>query len=184
VASHVLIGAAAGAAVWTTAGLMDYFSGTGMSGFGGLDAAVGPRPWMASHADTLAGALTVGLICFFALTGLRQLVKRDLIAATMAAMFFTFSNSGSITSSNWEVKTAIYLLVFGTLLLVLLRYGLVTIIVACFFIDTFDNLGLGGDWKAWYAPAGLATLAMLAGIAVYAFWRTLGSSDRLDEAAG
>ena len=184
VASHVLIGAAAGAAVWTTAGLMDYISGTGMSTFSGVNAASGARQWMAFHVGTLASALAVGLLCFFALTGLRQLVKRDLIAATVAAVFFTFSNSGSFTSSNWEVKTAIYLFVFAVLLMVLLRYGLVTIIVAAFFIDTFDSIGLGADWKTWYAPAGLASVALLGGIAVYAFWRSLGSREMFDEAVG
>jgi serine/threonine-protein kinase len=183
-ASHILIGAAVGAAVWTTAATMDYFLGTGMGGTSGIRAALGTREWIGTHISTLAGDLSVGLLCFFALTGLRQLVKRDWVAAMIAAAFFTFSNSGSFTSSNWEVKTAIYLFVFGVLLMVLLRYGLVTIIAAAFFIDSFDSLGLGGDWKAWYAPAGLATLALLAGIAVYAFWRSLGGRDVFEEAAG
>jgi hypothetical protein len=184
VASHVLIGAAVGAAVWSTAGLADYFSGTGMSHFSAINAAAGTRQWMAFHADLLAGAFAVGFVCFFALTGLRQLVKRDLIAASIAALFFTFSNSVKFTESDWAVKTAIYLFIFAILLMVLLRYGLVTIIVACFFIDTFDSIGLGGDWKTWYAPAGLATVALLAGIAVYAFWRSLGSREMFEEAAG
>jgi hypothetical protein len=131
----------------------------------------------------LAGDLGTGLLIFCALTGLRYLVKRDWIAAMIAAMFFTFSSSVTFTSSNWEVKTAIYLFVFGVLLMVLLRYGLVTIVAAAFFIDSFDSIGLGGDWKAWYAPAGLATVALLAGIAVYAFWRSLGSRDVFEEAA-
>jgi serine/threonine protein kinase len=184
VASHILIGAGVGAVVWTAASLLDYLSGTGVSSLGGIEMATGTRQWIGFHADTLAGALTIGLLCFFALTGLRQLVKRDLIAATVAAIFFTFTNSGKFTSSNWQVKTAIYLFLFSVLLMVLLRYGLVTIMAACFFIDTFDSVGLGSDWKTWYAPAGLANVALLMGIAVYAFWRTLGSSDRLDEAAG
>jgi serine/threonine-protein kinase len=184
VGSHILIGATVGAAVWTTAGLLDYFTGTELGGFSGLDAAAGTRQWIAFHASTMAGALMVGLVIFFSLTGLRQLVKKDPIAATLAAMFFTFSNSGNITSSNWTVKIAIYLFVFAALLLVLLRYGLVTIIAAAFFIDTMDSVGLGLDWKTWYAPAGLATVALLAGIAVYAFWRSLGSRELIDEAAG
>jgi serine/threonine-protein kinase len=184
VASHVLIGAAVGAAVWTTATLLDYFSSSGMGSLSGINEATGPRQWMAFHADLLAGGLTVGLFIFFALTGLRQLVKRDLIAATVAAIFFTFVNSQKFTSSDWQVKTAIYLFIFAVLLMVLLRYGLVAIIVACFFIDNFDNLGIGLDWKTWYAPAGLANMALLIGIAVYAFWRSLGSHDVLDEAAG
>ena len=183
VASHFLIGAAVGAAVWTTASVVEFSSEPGMAGASGINAALDTRHWIAAQTATLAGDLFVGLLCFFALTGLRYLVKRDWIAAMIAAMFFTFSSSGKFTSSNWEVKTAIYLFVFGVLLMVLLRYGLVTIVAAAFFIDSFDSLGLGGDWKAWYAPAGLATTALLAGIAVYAFWRSLGTRELFAEAA-
>jgi len=60
----------------------------------------------------------------------------------------------------------------------------VTIMAAVFFLNTIDDLGLGGDWKAWYVPSGLATLALLLGIAIYAFWRSLGTRDLFDEAAG
>jgi serine/threonine-protein kinase len=184
VGSHILIGAAVGAAVWTTAGLVDSFTGAGLSGFSGVNAAAGTRQWIAFQANTLAGSLGGGLVIFFALTGLRQLVKKDPIAATLAAMFFTFINGNGFTAANWQVKTAVYLFIFAVLLLVLLRYGLVTIIVAAFFINTFDAIGVGGDWKTWYAPAGLATVALLAGIADYGFWRSLGSRESLDEAAG
>jgi serine/threonine-protein kinase len=184
VGSHILIGAAVGAAVWTTAGLVDYFTNSGMVGFSGMEAALGTRHWIAFHAGNLGVSLGVGLSIFFALTGLRQLVKKDLVAATLAAMFFTFSNGNNFSASNWKVKTVVYLFIFAVLLLVLLRYGLVTIVVATFFINTFDAIGLGGDWKTWYAPAGLATVALLLGIAIYGFWRSLGSRELVDEAAG
>ena len=184
VSSHILIGAAVGATVWTVASLMDFFWSDARWGFGHIDAAGSVREWIAFHTDTLAGDLTVGLLAFFALTGLRHLVKRDWVAASIAAIFFTFTNSSNFTSSNWQIKTAIYLFIFAVLMMVLLRYGLVTIIAACFFLDTFDSIGLGGDWKTWYAPAGLASVALLAGIAVYAFWRSLGSGEGFEEAAG
>ncbi len=170
--------------MWDTATLLDYFSGDGMSTFSGMRAALDTREWVAVHAATLAGSMVVGLLCFFALTGLRHLVKRDLLAATVAAMFFTLINSSQFTSSNWQVKTAIYLFVFAALLLVLLRFGLVTIMAASFVIDTFNALGLGEDWKAWYIPGGLATVALLAGIAIYAFWRSMGTRTGQEEAAG
>ncbi|HEX3747988.1 MAG TPA: serine/threonine-protein kinase [Bryobacteraceae bacterium] len=182
-ASHVLIGAAVGAAVWTTAAVLDLLSHADMGSSSGISAALGARQWIAVHTNTVAGDLGIGLLLFFALTGLRQLVKRDWVAAAIAAAFFTFSNSGNFTSSNWQVKTTVYLFVFGMLLMVVLRYGLVSIIAAAFFIDTFDSLGLGGDWKAWYTPAGLATASLLAGIAIYAFWRSLGSR-AFEEATG
>ena len=42
---------------------------------------------------------------------------------------------------------------------------------AVFFIDSFNLISLGADWKTWYAPAGLATFFLLLGIAIFAFWR-------------
>jgi serine/threonine-protein kinase len=183
VGSHVLIGAAVGAAVWTTAELIDYLTNSGMNSFSGLDAAMGTRHWVAAHAGTLASSLLVGLVCFFALTGLRQLVKKDVVAAGIAAVFFAFSNSSLYTSPTWKLKLVVYVFIFGVLLWVLLRSGLVTIMAAVFFIDTFEKIGVGWDWKTWYAPAGLATVALLAGIAVVAFVGSLGAGNAPNEAA-
>jgi hypothetical protein len=46
-----------------------------------------------------------------------------------------------------------------------------------FFDSGLDKLALGTDWKTWYAPAGLATLGLLAAIAILAFWRSLGTQE-------
>jgi serine/threonine-protein kinase len=182
VGSHILIGAAVGSAIWVTSELVEFLAGAEMGQDTGLDAALGTRQWIASHAALLAGALGVGMAIFFALTGLRRLVKKDWLAALLASVLITFSNSDAFNATNWKVKFAVYLFVFAALLWVLLRYGLVTIIAAAFFIDTIDQIGLGGDWKAWYAPAGLATVALLLGIAIYGFWRSLGGHGLFDEA--
>jgi hypothetical protein len=183
VGSDILIGAAVGSAVWVTAGLVDFFTSSEMSQYSGLNATLGTRQWIAFQANTLAGSLGVGLAIFFALTGLRRLVKRDWVAAILASVFFTFANGNAFNSPDWKVKCAVYLCIFAVLLLVLLRCGLVAIIAAAFFIDTIDSIGLGADWKAWYAPAGLATVALLAGIAIYGYWRSLGTRQLFDEAA-
>jgi serine/threonine-protein kinase len=184
VGSHILIGAAVGSVVWVAAGLVEYFSGIEMGRSGALDPALGTRHWVAYHAGMMASALAVGLVLFFALTGLRRLVRKDWIAAILASLFFTVVNVGSLSAPNWKARSAVYLGIFAVLLLVLLRYGLVTIMAAVLFLNTIDDLGLGPDWKAWYVPSGLATLALLLGIAIYAFWRSLGTRDLFDKAAG
>jgi len=177
VGSHILIGAAVGSAIWVTASLVETLTGEGMGTTGGLSATLGTRHWLAQQANTLAGGLVVGFLIFFALTGLRRLVKRDIVAAILAAALFTLANGSILNSPNWKVKAAVYVGIFAALILVLLRFGLVTIISAAFFIDTFDVITLGGDWTAWYAPAGLATVALLLAIATFAFWRSLGSRE-------
>jgi serine/threonine-protein kinase len=177
VGSHILIGAAVGSAVWTSAEVVDGFTGNTMGGSGGLAAALGTRQWVGFQAAGLSAVLWTGLLFFFALTGLRQLVKKDVVAATLASLFFTFINVSALNSPNWKAKSAIYFGMFAILLFVLLRYGLVAIVAAACFIDSLDNMTLGADWKTWYAPAGLATLTMLLGIAIFAFWRSLGGRE-------
>ncbi len=174
VGAHILIGAAVGSAVWTTASVVDGLTGNTMGSASGLAATLGTRQWIAFHATDFSGILFVGLLFFFALTGLRQLVKKDLLAASLASLFFTFMNVSALNSPDWKVKTAIYLVMFAILMFVLLRYGLVAIMAAACFINSLDAITLGADWKTWYAPAGLATVAMLLGIALFGFWRSLG----------
>jgi len=68
---------------------------------------------------------------------------------------------------------------YMVLIFLLLRLGLVAIIATVFFINGYNALVLGADWKAWYAPSGMATLLLLMGIALFAFWRSLGSRELL-----
>ena len=60
-----------------------------------------------------------------------------------------------------------------------MRIGLVATISAIFFISAFNGVWLGGDWKAWYAPAGIATILLMLSIAGFAFWKSLGGRDLL-----
>jgi len=64
---------------------------------------------------------------------------------------------------------------YMVMIFVLLRLGLVAMIAAIFFINASNALVLGADWKAWYAPSGIATMLLMLGIVIFAFWRSLGS---------
>ncbi len=175
VGSHILIGAAAGSLIWALGALRDSLIQPEMKEAAGLAATLGTRQWLATHAGALSGALSIGLIIFFALAGLRYLVKRDVLAAVIGALVLSMADS--FRSPHWQVELALRVIVFAVLVFVLLRYGLVATVAAVFFDSGFDNLALGADWKAWYAPAGLATLALLAAIAILTFWRSLGTQE-------
>jgi len=179
--SHILIGAAVGSAIWVAAEWLDDSRTDALSGIGAISDSLGTRQWIASHADGMAGALFFGLIVFFAICGLRSIVRNDILAAVVAAFLFTFSNSAIFNSPDWPVKFAIYAGMFAILIFVLLRFGMVATLAAVFFINTFNKITLGSDWKTWYAPAGLATMLFLLGIAIFAFWRSLGSRELFSE---
>ena len=42
-------------------------------------------------------------------------------------------------------------------------------------MQSFQSIVLGYDWNTWYAPYGIASLALVLAIAGLAFWRSLGS---------
>jgi hypothetical protein len=131
----------------------------------------------------MQGSLFFGLLVFFSICGLRRLVRKDVAAAILAALLLLFANGGVFTSPNWKVSAAIYIGMYSVLVFILLRLGLVATIAAAFFIDSINLITLGWDWKTWYAPAGLATFFLLLGIAIFAFWRSLGSRELFSAAA-
>jgi serine/threonine-protein kinase len=175
VGAHILIGAAAGCLIWALGTLSDHLFRPEMRDTPGLAATLGTRQWLAAHAGGLSGALAIGLIIFFALAGLRYLVKRNILAAVIGAL--TLSMADAFRSPHWQLELALRMTVFAVLVFVLLRYGLVATVAAVFFDSGLDKIALGADWKTWYAPAGLATLTLLAGIAILAFWRSLGTQE-------
>jgi serine/threonine-protein kinase len=177
VGSHILIGATVGAVVWVVADWIGDWQYGGLSTLGGLNSALGARQWLAAHTSLMEGSLLFGLFIFFAICGLRRLVRRDVLAAVLAALLLLLGNGGVFSSPDWKVALAIYLGLYSVLLFVLLRLGLVATMTATFFIDSFNLITLGWDWKAWYAPFGLATFLLLLGIAIFAFWRSLGSHE-------
>lgn len=183
VSSHVLIGATVGAMVWVAAeGIGDWRTGA-LGTLGGISATLGTRQWLAAQSSVMEGALLFGLLVFFSICGLRRLVRRDVPAAILAALLLLLSSGNLFTSSDWKLSAAIYVGMYSVLLFVLLRLGLVATMAAVFFIDAFNLISLGTDWKTWYTPAGLATFLLLLGIALFAFWRSLGSRELFGGAA-
>ena len=175
--SHILIGAAVGAAIWVAAEWFGDWQSDALGTLGGISSALGPRQWLAAHSNLMEGALFFGLLVFFAICGLRLMVKKDVLAAILAALLLILANGGVFSSPDWKVALAIYFGIYSVLVFVLLRLGLVATMAAVFFIDSSNLITLGADWKTWYAPAGLATFILLLGIAIFAFWRSLGSHE-------
>jgi predicted Ser/Thr protein kinase len=186
VGSHILIGAAAGCLMWQLMAMQEALLGPKdtLGSPGALFFVQGTRQWIGGHAGHLGQALTTGLGFFFALFFLRTLLKRDWLAAIVASLLGIWIEGGIFYSPDWQLKAAVYFVVYFALFLVLLRFGLLASISAVFFVNSFNAIVLGLDWTTWYAPYGLATLLLLSIIAIVAFWQSLGSRGLFgDEAA-
>ena len=179
---HILIGAALGSLLWMVFKIVALFLQlpkgdvtTDVS----LYFTLGTRQWIGGHAGNLEESLWLGLTIFLAIFGLRQLLRHQLLAALGASLLFTMTEDAVTQSTDWLVMTAVFAAIYMLLIFVLLRLGLVAIIALVFFIKAWNAMSLGTDWKAWYAPSGLATMLLLLGIACFAFWRSLGSRELL-----
>jgi serine/threonine-protein kinase len=183
IGSHILIGAAVGTGLWIafkTMAIVFYHTREPGNWDVALYSLLGTRQWIGSHAGNLVSALAKGLFAFLTMFGMRHIFRRDWLAALAAAALFTLAedevrNSGSIPLA------LLYLSVYASIIFVLLRCGLVASIVAVFFADSMNAIPLGGDWSAWYQPSCIATVLLLIGIATFAFWRSLGGRELLQD---
>ncbi len=183
VCGHILIGAAAGVLMLALADLTTrFFLSEDIGVGGGLETTLGTRHWLGTHANTLSSLPMTGFALFLIVFGIRLLVKKNLPAALLAAalaVFFNFGDNPGRILEHWQVLLPIYFGLFSLLIFVMLRMGLVAFCAAIFFLNTASRIIAGTDWTTWYAPFGLATLSLLIGIALFAFWRSLGSRELL-----
>jgi len=179
VAAHILIGAAVGTFLWVSVESSQFWFGPKnvLESEGALSFALGTRQWLAVHASNLAAALVSGPILFLTIFGLRRLVRNDVLAAILTALLSIMFNSGVTHSPQWQLVVPLYFVLMSVLMFILLRLGLVAAIAAMFFLNDSNSIIAGTDWTTWYAPYGLATLALLLGIALLAFRYSLGSRE-------
>jgi len=182
--SDVLLGAAAGSMMWMVFKTLNFilegrgeFNGTDVS----LTGLLGTPQWMGVHATALGNALHFGLLIFLAIFGMRRILRLDWLAVLAASLLFTLAQNGIVGSPDWVVQTILYIAVYASLILLLLRSGLIATIATIFFVNSFNSIALGANWKTWYTPFGLATFLMLLGIACFAFWRSLGGRELIGE---
>jgi serine/threonine protein kinase len=176
VGSHILIGAALGTGMWALLALATMQPAGQLATGITLWPLLGSRQWLAAYVANLRDALSFGLLEFFAIFGLRVVLKRDWLAAIAASLLSTASQNDLFP--DWRRMVVIYFVLYAILMFVLLRVGLVTMISALFFLNAMNRLCLGSDWKAWWAPYGFATIVLLITMASYFFWRSLPTREQ------
>ena len=184
VGSDILIGAAAGVSLWTLfkgVTVLAFKNGEPSNWDVALFSMGGTRQWIAAQTSDLGTALGLGMLGFLTIFGLRRMLRNDFLAALAAALLFTLQQGEVTRSEEGLLIGGIFLCVYAALAFLLLRIGLVATIVAIFFADGVNMIALGGDWKGWYIAPSLATFAFFTAIAVFAFWRSLGTRELIGE---
>jgi predicted Ser/Thr protein kinase len=74
---------------------------------------------------------------------------------------------------NVYVSAAVYGTLSAAILFVLMRFGLLAVMIAAFYILLLETYPITANWDAWYAGASFFALFIAAGLAIYGFGTSL-----------
>jgi len=112
------------------------------------------------------------LVIFFVLCGFRALVRRDWIAAIVAAALLTLQQGALTDSTTFGMDIALYVFIFAVFAFILLRMGLVPAIAGIVFINMASRIATAPDFLNWINGPAITQLLLLIGIALFGFWRS------------
>jgi hypothetical protein len=100
-----------------------------------------------------------------------MVLRREwLAAATVVAVFVAIKLVQSLTPL---IDTGFEVLLFGSSVFVLIRFGLVAQTSAFFAASMLGDFPITRHLSAWYAPSGIFAVAVVAALAIYGFRTTL-----------
>lgn len=109
----------------------------------------------------------------------RVIFRKPWLAAIIFVAFWT----GTKAYDNhhfWYIMPA-YLLVYGTLAFVVLRFGFVALAVGIFTVDLLGSLPITTDLSAWYIGTPIFVVALLAAMAVWGCYSALAGQKLVKE---
>jgi predicted Ser/Thr protein kinase len=109
---------------------------------------------------------------FFILLGLKVLLRKDWIAASAFIAFFV--GLRYLQSTHFSIELPMWLLIYGVLVLIVFRFGLVPLAVGALTVDTVAGVPFTADTSAWYFGTTVLTLLTFVAIAAWGFYHSLG----------
>ena len=174
VATHVLVGLAAGALL----AAVSYIAATFTLQVGDapistqLDNLLGTRFAVGSLIATTINAAASALVNFFVLFLFKVLFRKNWLAAVVFLAIFSI---GSVFDPNGTLLgIAVGLLDLVLIVFVLLRFGLLSLAVMSVMGETAKRFYLNFHFDAWYGASSVVVLAVFTTVAIIAFRYALG----------
>jgi len=124
--------------------------------------------WLMQVPSSIVGTLQF----FFLLLGLKVLLRNDWLAAI--AFVGLFVGLRSLQSTHLAVDLPALILVYGVLVLIVFRFGLVPLACAAFTVDMLSGVPFTADFSAWYMGTTLLALLSVVALAGWGFYHSLG----------
>ena len=137
------------------------------------DYLLGVRSTLGALVVQLPGGIQGTLFFFAVLIGLRYLLRNRWAAAAGFVAIFTALNT--LGSHHPGIEVPIEILIYAIAAFALVRFGLVTLMVAVMVANTMLNVPATLDFSRWYAPAAMSLPIGILALAVWSFYTALGA---------
>ncbi|HLW76408.1 MAG TPA: hypothetical protein VKS01_05470, partial [Bryobacteraceae bacterium] len=112
---------------------------------------------------------------------LRVLLRKEWITSILFVAIWSLLQMYSNGSAN-PLGAILFFVIFSLLVIILLRCGLFALVITIFLIDWIEQTFATTDLSAWYGASSLMLLLVVAAMAGYGFWISLGGRKLIDEA--
>ena len=137
-----------------------------------LDALLGFSQALVVVLDRIEIGLWVSILFFLLFFLFRLILRKEWLAGAAFVLFFVVLNGFSGPYLFLEIPTT--MIVYGVLVLMLLRFGLLALVTTVFIIDLMPELIFTYNFSAWYGAGSLMMVLIVSGLAIFAFRNALG----------
>jgi hypothetical protein len=137
-----------------------------------LDSLLGLRRVAGTVLERILVGLIASLLFFLLFFLLRVVLRKEWLAGIAFALIFAI---GRGVPSRYPVTAApAYLIVFGVVVYMLLRCGVLSLVVTIFIVDLVPELAFTTNFSAWYGTGSLVIVLVVVAISALAFRNALG----------
>jgi serine/threonine-protein kinase len=118
-------------------------------------------------------SLRTALVLFVTLFLLRWLVRKEWLAA---ACFVAVNVAArSLPNDHPLVLVPVFTLIFSLIVVVLMRFGLLSVVLAIFTVNALNSFVVTTNFSAWYGTGSLVVLCLFGATCVLCYRRALGN---------
>ena len=137
------------------------------------EALMGGREAMGAWLRQWPQSIQTTLVFFFVLFGLKILLRKEWIAAIVFTAIFALQTH-AFSSTYMAVEIPAQIIVYAIAVLIVLRFGFVSLACAIFTIDLMANVPFSADFSNWYMTTSILALLSVVALAGWGFYHSLG----------
>ena len=137
-----------------------------------LDALLGYSRAFYTLLDRILEGLTASLLFFLLFFLFRLILRKEWLAGVGFVVFFVALRGISSPYPLADIPAMI--IVYGVIVFMLLRCGLLSLVVTIFITDLLGELVFTTNFSAWYGTGSLLFVVLVSGLAIFTFRKSLG----------